>query len=150
MIKNDREYRITKREAAKFEDAISSLPNLAMIEDENDRLFEELQADALRSQLEDLQAQLLAYEQLQAGDSQIVPLGSMQQLANGLIAARIAAGLTQRQLAERLGLKEQQIQRYEATDYESASLARLTQIADALGIQIHGTIELPKPGTRAA
>lgn len=32
------------------------------------------------------------------------------------IPTHIAAGLSQKELAERLGLKEQQIQRYEATD----------------------------------
>jgi DNA-binding XRE family transcriptional regulator len=150
MIKNEREYHITKREARKFEDAIAGLPDPAMIQDENNRLFEQLQADALRSQLDDLHAQLLAYEHLRAGERRIVPIGSMLQLAEALIAARIAAGLTQRELAERLGMKEQQIQRYEATDYESASLARIAEIADALGIQITGTIALPGRGSRAA
>ena len=34
---------------------------------------------------------------------------------------------------QRLGLKEQQIQRYEATDYASASLTRTREVAGALG-----------------
>ena len=46
-----------------------------------------------------------------------------------LIKARIAQGLSQRDLAERVGVKEQQIQRYEATDYASANLARLKEVA---------------------
>jgi hypothetical protein len=40
-------------------------------------------------------------------------------------------------LAERLGLKEQQIQRYEATNYASASLSRVQQVARALGLRMH-------------
>jgi hypothetical protein len=35
-------------------------------------------------------------------------------------------------LAERLGMPEQQIQRYEAVEYESVSLARIIEIAKAL------------------
>jgi hypothetical protein len=35
-------------------------------------------------------------------------------------------------LDERLGLKEQQIQRYEAKNYETASLKRVIEIARAL------------------
>ena len=49
-----------------------------------------------------------------------------------LIHARIASGLSQKELAERLGMPEQQIQRYEATDYESVSFARIMEIVEAL------------------
>ena len=52
-------------------------------------------------------------------------------------------GLSQKDLAEKLGLKEQQIQRYEATDYESASLSRLLEISDALGLKFTQKVELP-------
>jgi transcriptional regulator with XRE-family HTH domain len=52
-----------------------------------------------------------------------------------LIRARISAGLSQRELAARLGLKEQQIQRYEATNYETASLRRVLEIAAALNAE---------------
>jgi HTH-type transcriptional regulator / antitoxin HigA len=49
-----------------------------------------------------------------------------------LVEERKRLGLTQRQLAEKLGIREQQVQRYEATRYQSASLQRLIEIADAL------------------
>ena len=59
----------------------------------------------------------------------------VNELATVLIKARVAQGLSQRDLAERLGLKEQQIQRYEATDYASASLARIKEVVSALGAE---------------
>ena len=49
---------------------------------------------------------------------------------------------TQRQLAEALGMAEQQIQRYEANDYRSTSLARLCDIANALGVTVAQHAEL--------
>jgi transcriptional regulator with XRE-family HTH domain len=61
-----------------------------------------------------------------------------------MIRARIALGLTQKQLAERVGLKEQQIQRYEENDYASASFSRLKEIIKALGLDIEQKIFLPK------
>ena len=61
---------------------------------------------------------------------------SLRELPIVLIEGRIAAGLTQRELAERLGLPEQQIQRYEATLYGGVSLERLQEVADVLGIEI--------------
>ena len=54
-----------------------------------------------------------------------------------LIKARIAQGLSQKELAERIGLKEQQIQRYEATDYASANLSRIKEVVSAFGVGIN-------------
>ena len=59
-----------------------------------------------------------------------------------LIRARIARGMSQKELADFLGLKEQQIQRYEAERYRSASLDRLIEIADALSVRISERGEL--------
>jgi transcriptional regulator with XRE-family HTH domain len=42
--------------------------------------------------------------------------------------------MTQKELAAKIGVQEQQIQRYEADRYASASLTRLTEIARALEI----------------
>jgi HTH-type transcriptional regulator / antitoxin HigA len=50
--------------------------------------------------------------------------------------------LTQEDLAARLGVKPQQIQRYEASDYQTASFARLSGIARLLGLRIRETVEL--------
>jgi hypothetical protein len=61
------------------------------------------------------------YEALRTGRISSLQFSTIAGLSDALIKARIAA-----------------------------SLARLTEIADALGLQIHGTIELPAPGSRAA
>jgi HTH-type transcriptional regulator / antitoxin HipB len=42
---------------------------------------------------------------------------AIEDLPTTLIKARIASGLTQKDLAERIGVQEQQIQRYEANHY---------------------------------
>lgn len=60
-----------------------------------------------------------------------------------LIKARIARGLSQRALAERIGIKEQQVQFHEATDYAGASLARVTQVIDALGFDVQEAVIVP-------
>ena len=59
-------------------------------------------------------------------------LGIVSSLPETLIKARIARGMSQRELAERIGLKEQQIQRYEATNYSSASLSRIRAVVSGL------------------
>ncbi len=72
------------------------------------------------------------YESLKAGEFQLDELNVFSDLPNVLIKARIAQGLSQKDLAQRIGVKEQQIQRYEATDYSSASLARVREVASVL------------------
>ena len=58
--------------------------------------------------------------------------GLLENLPEMLVEERLRLELTQKQLAEKMGLKEQQIQRYEATRYQSASLRRLQEVAEAL------------------
>ena len=47
-----------------------------------------------------------------------------------------------------MGLKEQQIQRYEAENYASASLRRLIELSDALGLRVSGKARLEGGGCR--
>ena len=96
-------------------------------------LIAKAQEDAIESQLEDLRIELREYESIKAGGFQRDGLDVVADLPVVLIKARIAQGLSQKDLANRIGLKEQQIQRYEATDYASASLARIQEVAGALG-----------------
>ena len=59
-----------------------------------------------------------------------------------LVKARIARGWTQRQLAEALGMADQQIQRYEANDYRSTSLARERWRCRTVGVTVAQHAEL--------
>ncbi|WP_193187063.1 XRE family transcriptional regulator [Nisaea sediminum] len=57
-----------------------------------------------------------------------------------LIVARVAKGLSQKELAWRLGLKAQQIQRYESERYASASIKRCQTVASVLGVNLKAEI----------
>jgi HTH-type transcriptional regulator / antitoxin HipB len=83
-----------------------------------------------------LKQELAEYEQLKSGNILTFVLGSLNDLPTTLIKARIAAGMTQKDLANKIGVQEQQIQRYEASQYSSASFDRLRSIASALNIDI--------------
>src|SRR5580704_6441458 len=97
----------------------------------------------MESQLADLKSELAEYERLKSADLSLISIDSFDELADGLIKARIASGLSQKALADRLGLKEQQIQRYESERYASASYQRLREVASALGVRIRNDILLP-------
>jgi len=141
MISNERQYRITKAQADKFSRALVEATKPSGI----DPLLRKLERDALRSQLDDLEREMREYEMLRSGEENVLKLDSIAELPLALVKARVASGLTQKDLADRLGLKEQQIQRYEATDYTSASVRRLKQVIDALGIRVHADVFLASP-----
>jgi len=142
MIKNERQYRITKAQADKFETTIARL----QVAPQDKRVHPKLQKaqiDALRSQLADLRKEIEEYEALRSGKRKVIELKSFEDLPRALIRARIASGMGQEELANHLGLKAQQIQRYEATDYAAASLARVSDVAKAVGLQIREDVLLP-------
>ena len=142
MIKNERQYRITKAQAEKF---LQALRNLRADTDDRYALLprlRQLQEEALKSQLGDLEEELREYEDLKEGRFAFEKLKSISDLPKLLIRARIASGLTQRDLAGRLQLKEQQIQRYEASDYASASFTRIKEVVSALGIEVDDNLSV--------
>jgi ribosome-binding protein aMBF1 (putative translation factor) len=142
MIKNERQYRITRAQAEKF---LLALRNLRADTDDRYALhprLRQLQEDALRSQLSDLEAELREYEDLKEGRFAFEKLEGISELPKLLIRARIASGLTQRDLAGRLELKEQQIQRYEASEYASASFTRIKEVVSALGIEVDDNLSV--------
>ncbi|MFN0191667.1 MAG: helix-turn-helix transcriptional regulator [Aestuariivirga sp.] len=138
MIKNEKQYRITKAQARRFEAALAELARQERPSNITPRLWQ-AQRDAAESQLQELQEQIDAYERLHMGKSKELVLEAVEDLPKTLIRARIASGMTQEGLAHRLGVKTQQIQRYEATEYESASFARVLKVVQALGLR------MPKP-----
>ncbi len=132
MIKNERQYRITKALARRFSKALQTARDRNTVLSDIHPLIAKAQTDALASQLQDLEGELREYETLKAGSFSWHELSMVSEVPTLLIKARIARGMSQKELAERVGLKQQQIQRYEATDYSSANLARIREVARAL------------------
>jgi transcriptional regulator with XRE-family HTH domain len=141
MISNERQYRITKSRAEEFERALGELTTRQA---NADPLWRNVQRDAVTSQLDDLREELRLYETLRKRGPEAVEVTSFEDLPRALIMARIAAGLTQKELGNLLALKEQQIQRYEATGYASASLQRIRSVVEALGLRLGRGIFFPK------
>jgi transcriptional regulator with XRE-family HTH domain len=63
------------------------------------------------------------------------------RLASAVYDARIGAGLTQEQLANRIGTSQSVIARLEDADYDGHSLKILNRIADATGHTLHVTFD---------
>src|SRR6202051_1752894 len=107
MIKNERQYRITKAEAEKFQGSLEGWDPTPT--DGIDPIIHAAQKAALESQLHDLKRDVAEYEALRSGRQTVIEVESFEEFPDVLVRARIAGGLSQKDLAKRLGLKEQQI-----------------------------------------
>ncbi len=67
--------------------------------------------------------------------------GEAWDVALQLAALRKQAGLSQKQLARKLGTSQQQISRLESPGYEGHSLSMLRRVAQALGATVRVTFE---------
>ena len=141
MIKNERQYRITQARVEEFRQTLAQW-------DQERRAsplpakFQQAQTAALRSQLQTLERELREYDDLRSGRRRVLTYASFDDLPKALVQARIARGWTQKELADRLGLDEQKIQDYEATDYQRASLARIGEVVRALEIEVREEVKL--------
>jgi transcriptional regulator with XRE-family HTH domain len=83
---------------------------------------------------EDLQDDIQRYERYRQGD--LTGLKSLREIGDLLIAARIARGLSQRDLAERLGIHESQVSRDERNEYQGISCERAAQVLEVLSVDL--------------
>ena len=67
MIKNEKQYRITKAQVRRFQNALAKLAGQIRPSNVSPRLWE-AQRHAAQSQMEELQEQVETYERLQCGN----------------------------------------------------------------------------------
>jgi HTH-type transcriptional regulator / antitoxin HigA len=82
-----------------------------------------------------LEEELREYDQLKSGTLELPRIDRLDEIAPYIVKLRIAKGLSQTELANRLGISKQVISRYEESDYQTVGIARLQEILDALGVK---------------
>ena len=129
MIRNGRERAVTRSWVKKFEDAVARMdpgPQGGM-----DRILEAERA-GMQSRADEMRRDVAEYDALVSGRMPAVDAGDLEGLPETLIKARICLGMTQRELAERMGMREEQVRRHEEAGYESAGCALLLEALAAL------------------
>lgn len=137
MIYSNKQFHISTRELAKLKAALSD----AQKRETKESWLKQAEISALKSQMADIEAELIEYEMLVSGQISLSKTYALEELPNVLVQARIASGLSQTGLAAKLNMRPQQVQRYEATNYMGASLGRLIEISRVLGVKTSGTFE---------
>ena len=139
MIQNKRQYNVTKKQIETLSEGLE-----AAVQEKTDmdpRLYKAMVA-GIRSQIDDLEQEVREFEELQ--NASLLHIKSSEDFGSVLIQGRVVRGLTQNELAKKLNLKPQQIQKYEATRYQGASLKRILDILVALDLDFEADIPLKK------
>ncbi|MDF5720742.1 MAG: DNA-binding protein [Rhizonema sp. PD37] len=137
MIKNEKQYEYSKECAKRFEYSIAVV--------EQDKAWKkrdperwQLDIDVKKSHLMALQEEIAEYEKLfNCDQSQPIKIQveNFNKLADVLIKARIAAKISQKELADILGFEEQRIKECEEKDYQCASFCEILEVSAALGVE---------------
>jgi transcriptional regulator with XRE-family HTH domain len=138
MIKDEKEYEYSKECVRRFEHSIAALE-----QDEenkkNDPSGWQLSCDVKETHLIALREEIAEYERLvnhKRSHPIKITVRSLVELPKALIKARIAAGITKKDLADRLGIDELRVEEYEKTDYQCASFVEIIDVAEVLAVDL--------------
>lgn len=145
MIKNEYQYQVTKTWVDKFQQAIISLHQN---EDKKQKDPEgwKLIIDSYFAQIRNLLDEIAEYESLvdHEPEETLVLQSSnirLSEIGDILIKVRIAQKISIEELAALTRLTPEQINEYEAKDYQNASFDIVIEVTEALGIKLqHCTV----------
>ena len=137
MIKDELEYQVSQEWVERFNKTIA-----AMERDEEAKRKDFLKWDASRSaiqcHLDQLHEEIAEYERLincNKKEPIEIVVENLNKLPDALVKARIAAKMSEKELAEMLGIDPDRIKEHEAKSYQSASFLELLEISFALGLE---------------
>lgn len=95
--------------------------------------------DPLQSFHEQLNEEVESYERLKQGEFEEVT--NFEGMGRLLIDLRISQGLSQPELAERLGVHESTVSRDERNEYHGITIERTAKVLAALGVTIRASVQ---------
>jgi HTH-type transcriptional regulator/antitoxin HigA len=134
MIKSDAQR---ERTAAQIEGFQQALAKVAY--EKSDKRSAAIRG-SYESMIRLLEGELREYDKLKAGEVALPHVERLDQIAPFITRIRIAKGVSQTELAKRLGVSKQVISRYEESEYQTVALSRLQEILDAVGIKTDVTL----------
>lgn len=137
MIKDQLQYEYSQEWVEKFKKTMA-----AMERDEEAKRKDFLKWDAgrgaIQCHLDQLHEEIAEYERLINCDKSKpieIVVENLNKLPDALIKARIAAKISEKELAEMLGIDEQRIKDHEDKSYQNASFLELLEISFVLGVE---------------
>ncbi|MBW4492982.1 MAG: helix-turn-helix domain-containing protein [Oscillatoria princeps RMCB-10] len=141
MIKNEQQYQHSLEWLQRFEKSVAELDSNESLKADPTRW--KLHRDSYQSQVDELKEEIYEYERLVNCDKSqpiLIKVESLNKLPDALIKARIAAKISQQELAQILGIDEQRVKQYEDTDYQCASFVEILEVSTVLGIEFETAV----------
>lgn len=132
MIGNEKQYKVSKKRLADVQLKINEISS----DTTQGALRNKLILASLNNQLSGLKKEITQYESLKRKKQIRVAARPLAQLPQLITEYKIASGLTQKELSKKLGMKEQQLQRYEASRFKGISFDNLLQLISAMDVQL--------------
>lgn len=132
MIKNEKQYKISRKRLA---DVIAKIDKVTADAEENN-LKKELIVASLEDFKGDLEKEITAYDSLKIGTSTKLKERNISELPDLITEYKIANNLTHKEFSQRLGLKEQQLQRYESEGFKSVSFQNLVKFINIMNLNL--------------
>jgi hypothetical protein len=132
MIKNEKQYGVSKKWLNEISEAIIKLNN----DTEHDPLGNKLMLNAHLHMKQEIEQEILLYEMLKKDKKGAFKERLFSELPTLLTEYKIKSGLTQKEFSAQLGIKEQQLQRYEADNFKSVTFKNLLKFLDAIGLVV--------------
>jgi HTH-type transcriptional regulator/antitoxin HigA len=145
IIATDQQRANTQEWVKRFQVSIADLRRTPGPADALEPAKREILIRSQESLLEDLECQIAEYDELRSGTVKRLTIDSFHEFGKTLIRARVAAGISPEEFAERLGIGMQEMERLERFEFQEATLARLFEIVRKLGVEIHCEIRLSEP-----
>lgn len=140
MIRTESEYKQTVKRSDELAKRIEAERERLKTEGLKKREIERA-LSAIRSFQDQLKEETEDYERLRRGEiDESAELENLSGMGVLLIRLRIAAGLTQKELADRLGVDASQVSRDERNEYSGITMERATRILDALGVDVRSRV----------
>lgn len=134
MIKNKKQYTAMRKQ---LDELITEIRDAKSVLQCGSNAELRLQLGTLEKGLVKLQKELEEYEKLTSQSLSWLEFDSFKDDMNkAIMSFRIASGMSQKELAKAMFIQEQQIQRYEQSDYLSAGFERILQLLEALGVRM--------------
>ncbi len=147
MIRSESEYKEAVQRLAEEKKRLTEhrarLKEAGLSKEEIKRVIDPMESFHLQ-----LREEVESYERLKR--QEFDELDNLLGLGHLLIALRIAQGISQRELARRLGVHESQVSRDERNEYFGVTLERAGKVLDALNVRLRTKVEIENPSEVAS
>lgn len=126
MIRNEAQLAHTEKRLLEFQKAVVE--------------GDEEAAEVYGELIAELQGDIREYKAVRDNYTKSFEIKAIEDIGRALTMCRVSRHMTQEQLAVQLGMKQQQLQRYEADFYAQIPLWRLAEISEVLEVELNGCI----------